>query len=207
MILKSYDPVFRAHAGRIPVAFLRALAMRESSLNPNENTSPAYGLMQLVNTVRLEYNQLRNTHYSQSDLLNPDINVKIASDLLHRIMTAYARHPDPNMQPNFSNPEFVKLLVAGWNSGYSEGGGVGKVARYLEARGLPVTHDNVFANAGAAGATTHLQNAQKKAWQRSVADLYFSQPDAGKVSLDTSFWAKVGITTAVALLAARYLFR
>ncbi len=110
------------------------------------------------------------------------------------------------MQTDFGNPEFVKLLLAGHNSGYSEAGGVGRVASYLEQRGIPVTHDNVFKYASAAGATVHLQNTAKQRWQREVAALYFAQPDAGGSGVG-GFLAKVGVTAVVALLAFRYVFR
>lgn len=199
--------MFRKHGGRVPVAFLRALSKKESNQNPTSHSGPAYGLLQVLPQILTGYNQRKGTGYVPNDLLNADINAAVGSDLLNRIAAAYAKHPDPNMRPDFSNPEFVKLLVAGWNSGYSEGGGVGKVASYLEQRGQRVTHDAVFSNASAAGATVHLQNPAKQRWQREVAALYFAQDDAGKTSIDLGFWGKVGITVVVSLLAARYVFR
>jgi len=203
----TYDPLFRRYGDRVPVAFLRALAQRESSFNPNESQDPAWGLMQIVPTVRTEYNRLHGTNYQKTDLLNPEVSVRIASDLLNRIVKAYEKHPDPNMKYDPSNPEFWKLVVAGWNSGYSEAGGVGKVARYLESRNIPVTHDNVFRYASAAGATIHLSNPAKQAWQRTVADLYFSQPDAGSAPSNNRFLLKVGITVAVGLIVAKYVLK
>lgn len=208
----TFDSLFAKHGGRIPVAYLRALSFKESGQNPNSCARAACGLLQVVDSVVLPgFNARYGTGYTRSSLLDPEINIRVGADLLNRIAQAYARHPDPNMQTDFSNPEFVKLLTAGWNSGYSEGGGVGKVASYLESRGLPVTHDNVFAHAGAAGATTHLQNAAKKSWQASVAALFAAQPDAGRMgggaSGDVSFWFKIGITAAASLLAARYIFK
>lgn len=155
------------------------------------------------------YNARHGTGYGAGDLLNAEVNVAIGTDLLRRIMEAYAKHPGRNMRADFGNPEFVKLLVAGWNSGFSEaspGGGLGSVARYLEQRGIPVTHDNVFAHARAAGATQHLSNTAKQRWQREVAALYFAQPDAGGSGVG-SFLVKVAVTAAVALLAVKFVFK
>lgn len=198
----QFDSIFAKYGGQVPVAYLRALGYRESQLNPNESQDPAWGLLQVVESVRNGYNSRYGASYTRSDLLDPAINTKIAADLLNRIAKAYAKHSDPNMKPDWSNPEFVKLLTAGWNSGYSEAAGVGHVASWLEAHGIPVTHDNVFQYAGQAGGTVHLQNGSKQTWQRSVADLYFAQPDA--VSGMGSFLtlAVVGI---FAWLAWRYI--
>ncbi len=197
--------MFAKHAGKVPVPFLRALSKRESNMNPNDTRGPAWGLMQVVEVVRNSWNKRRPSEaISRGQLLDPDINVKIAASLLNRIAIAYAKHPDSNMQPNWTNPEFVKLVLAGWNSGYSEAGGVGRVAKYLEARGIPVTHDNVFRYAGAARATRHLQNSAKQRWQRGVADLYFQQPDAPS---DSGFLLKAGVAVLLGLLAAKYVFK
>jgi soluble lytic murein transglycosylase-like protein len=179
MLPKTYDALFVRYGGGLPLNFMRALAYKESTFNPNNASGPAWGLMQITEVVRKSYNQRHGTSYSRSDLLNPQVNVMMAGDLLRRIAAAYSKHADRNMKPDWGNPEFVKLVLAGWNSGYSEGGGVGKVSRYLSSRGVPVTHDNVFRYAAAAGATTQLQKPAKQAWQRSVSDLYFAEGGPG----------------------------
>lgn len=175
----TFDAIFNRYRGDVPLNYMRALTKRESNFNPNESNDPAWGLMQVVPVVRTGFNARYGTSYSKQDLLNPSVNVQMVADLLNRIATAYQKHSDPNMKGNWANPEFVKLVTAGWNSGYSEAGGVGKVASYLEARNIPVTHDNVFRYAAAAGATSHLQSAAKQAWQRSVSDLYFAEGGPG----------------------------
>ena len=200
----TFDPLFRKYSQTVPVSFLRALAKKESNFNPNDSRPPAYGLLQLTQTVVDSYNKDHGTSYTLYDTLNPDLNVKLGVGLLERIAKAYAKHPSSNMRPNWRNPEFVKLVLAGWNSGYSEGGGVGKVASYLEARGMPVTHDNVFAYASSAGATSHLQNTAKQNWQRSVSDLYFAQPYDGPGG---GFLLKAAIAIGAGLLLSRYVFR
>lgn len=201
----TFDPIFNAYRKRIPLNYMRALTKRESNFNPNESNDPAWGLMQVVPIVRNDYNARNGTAYTKQDLLNPAVNVKMVADLLNRVVLAYGRHPDRNMKEYWSNPEFAKLVTAGWNSGYSEGGGVGKVATYLESRGIPVTHDNVFQYAAAAGATTQLQKADKRNWQRSVVDLYFLEGGPGGDV--ASIFFKLVLTAAVSWAIYNYLLK
>lgn len=205
MLPRTYDHIFRRHAGRLPVNYMRALSKRESDLNPREAKDPAWGLMQVVPVVRFEYNKKHGTNYSKSDLLKPEVNVKIASNLINRIVKLYgSTHPNtPNMRENWNNPEFVKLVTAGWNSGYSNVGGVGKVARYLERQGIPVTHDNVFRYSQAAGATRHLTGNTSLRWQRSVADLFYAE--GGPESMLGSVGVRLAIVAGGAYLLYRYM--
>jgi hypothetical protein len=163
------------------VAYYRALSKRESNHNPSEANLPAYGLMQVVRQVVDSYNQRFGTSYAHADMLNPEANVKVAAELIERISQQFGKlHPQSkNMRPDWSNPEHVRLVTSGWNSGYSEKGGVGRVAGYLESKGIPVTHENVFKYWQQAGASKpgFLNSQQKYDWQRSVADLYMAQPD------------------------------
>jgi soluble lytic murein transglycosylase-like protein len=181
---RTYDHIFERFRNRVPLNYMRALSKRESNLNPATAGGSYWGLMQVgYNNVLPGFNSRNGTNYSAQDLFNPDINVRIAADLLNRIVVAFGKHSDRNMKENWHNPEFAKLVTAGWNSGYSEAGGLGKVASYLESRAIPVTHDNVFRYAAAAGATKHLQNAAKQSWQRSVVDLYLSEGGAGTMGV------------------------
>ncbi len=178
-ISTAFDPLFRQRGKAIPVPFLRVLSKAESDQNPRETGGSHWGLLQVGRSVVEGYNERHGTRYTLSDVLDPNLNVTMGAETLSRIATSYSKnHPDSrHMRKDWSNPEFVKLVLAGWNSGYSERGGVGRVARYLEQRKIPVTHDNVFQYADAAGATVHLQNPKKRAWQRAVSGLYFAQPD------------------------------
>ena len=172
MLPNTYDSIFAKHAGRIPVAYLRALASRESDMNPGEAVLPAYGLLQVIRKVA------NGAGFTHAEMFDPDKNVQAATRTLNHIIDSYER--GHNMSPDWTNPEYVKLLTAGWNSGYSDVAGVGKVMSWLRANNLPVTHDNVLDYAQQAGAIHYLyQNKERtRTWQRSVADLFFSQPDA-----------------------------
>lgn len=203
----TYDPIFQKYGGDVPVAYLRALASRESDMNPHEAQMPAYGLLQVILEVVQSYNSRKGTSYSHADMLTPELNVKVAANLINRIAKGYGPlHPHAdNMQEDWTNPEFAKLVTTGWNSGYSEIRGVGKVAQWLEQNSLPVTHDNVLDYAQQAGGVRYLyQNKERtRNWQRSVVDLYLSQPDA-----PTVLGGVVGFAfgAAIGYLIARYVF-
>lgn len=172
MILSAiYDPIFSQHSRGIPVAYLRALAQRESSMNPSDTTGPAWGLMQITEIARNDYNaRSGEPRVSRAQLLDAATNVRVATWLLDQIVRRYATRPSKNLQTDWGNPEFVKLVTQGWNAGWVA---VDRIASQLEASGRPVTHDSVHA----AATSGHLANTGKHAWQRSVADLYFTQPD------------------------------
>ena len=188
---RTYDAVFQRYRGAIPMEYLRALAKRESNLNPANTTGAAWGLLQVVESVRLSYNKRRGTSYTRQDLLN-------------RIVIAFAKHPDRNMQRDWRNKEWVKIFTAGWNSGYSEAAGVGRVASWMEEQGIPVTHDSLFRYAAAAGGTRHLQNDAKRVWQASVSDLYFEElgvKDPGGPLVAKRTGSAVPVTMGLALFA------
>ena len=177
-VSRRFDFLFRKHGRVLPAAFLRALAQRESSMNPKEKTGPAWGLLQVVEVVRRDYNKRHGTRFSRNDLLDPDVNIRIASDLLRTIAASYGRNHSgvSNLIMDWSNPRFVELLVAGWNAGWSERAGLGRVAGYLEDRGrTEITIGDIFANARAAGAVRFLSEPARLKWSKSVARLYMSE--------------------------------
>jgi soluble lytic murein transglycosylase-like protein len=153
--------------------------MNPNAANPG-GADAAKGILQVVGVLRNDYNKRNGTNYTSEDMFNPEINVKIAAWLINSIVTAYNKHPDKNMKTDWANPEFVKLVTAGWNAGFSEGGGVGKVARYLEQQGKPVTLEAVSAAAPEAGGSKWLAMPARIQWHNSVAKLYYEQPDWGK---------------------------
>jgi hypothetical protein len=174
-VSRKFDALFQRYGAGLPIDFLRSLASRESGLNPAERSGPAWGLMQIVEVVRQDFNRRHGTHYSREHLLDPAINVAIGTDLLRLIVGSYARnHADvTNLRTDWRNPRFVELVVFGWNAGFSEGGGVGRVVRHLKARGIrDITIDTVYQHAKAAGASRHLSNEAKVRWCKGVTALY-----------------------------------
>lgn len=142
----KWDAIFVKEGGKrkLPLPYLRALSWHESRMNAKESKGPAWGLLQIVPVVLRGYNKRHKTKHIRKDLLNPIINTRMASDSLRRIITLYARtHTDRNLKEDWNNPRFVENLTYAWNSGYSNIAGFGKVAAWLEKRGIPVTVRNV----------------------------------------------------------------
>lgn len=173
--VRRFDAVFERYRGSIPLAYLRALVDRESNGRPDVRTGSAVGLMQIVPVVLADYNKRHGTAYQSAQLVDPATNVAIGCELLRIIANSYRKnHPHvPNLQTDWNNARFVELLTFGWNAGFSEAGGVGRVARYLEKLGtVDITLDQITAHARVAGASKHLSNSAKVAWCKSVVALY-----------------------------------
>jgi len=154
---------------KLPVAFLRALAKSESSLNPSESNGPAWGLMQvgIDGFEDSEYAPIRskapkgtsgkvlkcwNRRFPALATLPPGIvgpdnanlNVQIATELLARITKVLKDEGLGGGAFNWESADHVGLLVAGWNGGYSKEAGVGRMIKWLTDNGIDHTLDNVY---------------------------------------------------------------
>jgi hypothetical protein len=173
---RTYDDVFAGSGRGIPVPYLRALALHESDMRPRLADGPAWGLMQVIEVVREDFNRRERKNFTRSDLLDPAVNVTIAASSLALVAKSYAaNHSSANLQTNWRNPQFVALLTFGWNAGWSERGGVGRVVSFLEQRGMDVTINSVFDAAKASGASPHLSNSMKLAFAKQVTRQYFAE--------------------------------
>ena len=174
---RTYDDVFAGSGRGLPVPYLRALALHESDMRPRLADGPAWGLLQVIEVVREDFNRRERGNFTRADLLDAAVNVTIAASALALITKSYAaNHPSsPNLQANWRNPQFVALLTFGWNAGWSERGGVGRVASFLEQRGADVTINSVFDAAKASGASPHLANPMKLAFAKQVTRQYFAE--------------------------------
>lgn len=175
---RTFDQIFATYGQGVPVPYLRALALRESGMNPRSASGAAWGLLQVIEVVRDDHNKRTGSRYTRQDLLDPAINVTIAASALATIIRSYAQnHPRiRNLHADWNNPRFIELLTFGWNAGWSERGGVGRVSSYLEQRGvLDQTIDVVHQASKAAGASPHLADAAKVAWCKSVAAQYMRE--------------------------------
>lgn len=173
--VRRFDPVFEKYRGRLPIEYVRALVERESDGNPAVRAGSATGLMQITPVVLTDYNKRHGTAYTREHLTDPATNVAIGCELLRLIASSYRKHHPriATMREDWNNPRFVELLTFGWNAGFSEAGGVGRVVRYLEGLGaVEVDIDQVSAHAKLAGASKHLSNPAKVAWSKGVAALY-----------------------------------
>ena len=176
----TYDKAFSPIAGIIPVAFLRALAYNESSLNPNEVTknSNATGLFQITQTVLNDYNLQHGTKYKLADVKDPNLNAKIGVELITRIVKNYQTNHPRSLAMNWKDPRYVQLLVQGYNAGYSEANGVGFVVGNLEKKGVQpaqITVDAVAKAAPGLKASRFLSMPQRVSYAKAVANTYFNE--------------------------------
>ncbi len=184
---RRFDPVFERYRGALPIEYLRALAMKETGMDPRAKNAAAWGLFQIIEAVRHDFNKAHRTAITRAQLLEPDVNTRIATWLLRVVVDNFRRHHAdvPNLRPDWRNPRFVELLTFAWNGGVSESRGVGRVVRYLKEKGArDIDLELVHEHARAAGASAHLSNPAKVRWSRSVAALY--QRERGLTSNPTS---------------------
>ena len=178
MSTSQFDKIFEQEGRGLPVPFLRALAKRESNMNPLDANGPAWGLMQVgidkrAGNVLSEYNRRNSSSLAKSDMLDPRLNVRVAADLLARIVAMYKSE---GIQEDWDNANFVGLVVAGWNSGYSKASGTTRAIRELKELGIPISLAAVYKRADLDHAITkHLRNPKKQRWQRSVVASYFEE--------------------------------
>ena len=171
--VRRFDFVFARYRGSLPIEYVRALVERESNGQPNARAGSAIGLMQIVPVVLADYNKRHGTTYQAAHLTDPAINVAIGCELFRLIVRSYDKHHPRTLRTDWNSARFVELLTFGYNAGFSEAGGVGRVARYLEGLGaIDITIDQVSAHAKLAGASKHLSNPAKVAWCKSVVALY-----------------------------------
>jgi soluble lytic murein transglycosylase-like protein len=187
MISAVWDPLIEKYAGRVPVAFIRALIHGESGGNSQlENpTSHAAGLLQITEIVRRDWNGAHpDAPVSREQLFDPELNVRIGAALLNRIVQVYAHHP--TLQPAWSSRRYAELVALGWNAGYSGRGGVGLAVSHLEAAGAEpadVTVDSVARVAvGIPQASRFVSRPDRIAYARAIADLYLGSRNAPVVA-------------------------
>ena len=173
--MHRFDPIFARLGRGIPVPYLRALAQAESGMNPHDPK----GLINVVAIAVADYNRRHpGASITKAQLRDPVVSVTVAVDILRTIIASYAtNHPSvANLREDWRNPHFVALLTAGWNAGFSQRAGVGRVVRHLLVSGVTdITVDRVFAAAPAAGAASTLSNPAKLAFAHKVTAAYVQE--------------------------------
>jgi hypothetical protein len=209
MISAVWDPLIETYAGRVPVAFVRALIHGESGGNSQlENpASHAAGLLQITEIVRRDWNEAHPAApVSRDQLFDPEINVRIGAALLNRIVQVYARHPTLRM--DWTSRRYAELVALGWNAGYSDHGGVGLAVTHLEAAGAEppdVTIDSVArVAAGLPQAARFVSRPDRIAYARAVADLYLGSRKAPVVASRGGIGSPIVVAALGAFGLARF---
>lgn len=176
-LVREYDDIFRSECRPIPVAYLRALAKHESSFNATNAQGAAWGLLQVTEVVRRDYNRRRGTSIARTQLLDARVNARIACYFLAHIATRFgALHGRAFPRPDWRDSRFAALVTYAWNAGYSEAAGVGYVVKILERQGVPppnITLESVhLAAAELPRASRHLRNSAKVIWCKKVLQSY-----------------------------------
>ena len=190
---RTYDAVFEAELS-VPVEFARALAWNESGMNPRNKTGSYWGLFQVGPENVADYNRANGTTFTHDDMLDPQANARVWSWESERIRAMLAAH---GLVEDWNSRDYVSLVTAGWNSGWSNTAGVGYMLGWLRAHKLPLTHDNVFKYGKQAGAVWSLQSGNSKAaakyrWQRDTAAYYAAERAAagdGNILGNLAHWA------------------
>lgn len=183
--VQQFDKIFAEEGGGIPLAFLRALAKRESSNNPAQAKGPAWGLLQVgidkrAGNVLSSYNERLGKSLTKTDMLDPRLNTRVAAELLRRIIEL---HKAEGLTPNWQNGNWIGLITAGWNTGYSRKAGTIRTIRYLKKHGIPISLQAVYENAAKAAPKTksgrafvkRISQKRRQKWHRSVVALTFKE--------------------------------
>lgn len=184
-ITTKYDTIFSKYGNGLPVPYLRALASRESDMNPlsgKGTTSAAKGLLQVIPVVLKDYNEEHGTKLKESDLYTPIVNVAIATSTMKHILKSYSMSP-PLAEVDWSSKRWVELFTFGWNAGYSLAAGVAKVATEMSKAGISdsdVTIETVSSFASKLiqdgnNVSSNLTNQAKVSWCKGVVSLYFKE--------------------------------
>ncbi len=200
MISAVWDPLIERFAGKVPVAFIRALVHGESGGDSQKENakSHAAGLLQITEIVRRDWNAAHpDAPVTREQLFDPEINVRIGAALLNRIVQVYGHHR--TLRPDWTSRRYAELVALGWNAGYSDHGGVGFAVSELESAGAgpdDVTVDSVAHVATALpGASPFISRPDRVAYAKAVADLYLGSRSAPVVA------ARAGVAGPIVIAA------
>jgi len=99
---------------KVPYKILESQGYKESTYNPNafNKDSKAAGWAQIKDIARRDYNQRYHTKYSQKDLFNPEIAIRMQTN----IMNSLYNRPWINVENQPENVRLAKTLIA-YNQG------------------------------------------------------------------------------------------
>ena len=177
-IPRTFDDAMGANRGTVPLAFLRALAWSESSMNPTAQApgSSAVGLFQILQWTLQDFE--RRHDFPGMDRTNPSDATALAVDLLDQMVRTYAAR---GLREDWSDPNFVGLVALGYKAGWSNVQGVAHVLGTLPRSAWTVGGVTSAASAlfpksrlwGSGGGGYMSDPALRRAVERVVDD-YFS---------------------------------
>lgn len=110
--------------GRVPWGYMVALAMEESGLNPRVRHGPqsfttnpwgATGMWQIMPSNLRRYNTATGERLSGPDLLDPEVNKRVAAWMMNGVLERWDR--EPFLLVDWFSPRFIGLFAMAWNMG------------------------------------------------------------------------------------------
>lgn len=176
-IAKTFDAVFDKFRDNIPLEFLKALAFSASGLNPSKSAHESAGLFMISVPALTSYDKKFGGSHVPKDLADPILNTQIAVWILKNIVTYYASNFPRSMKEDWTNKDFVALVVHGYNVGYREPNGVGAAVKQLEKIDpKKVSLDTVAQAAKGMKLPAGLYNTKALNFAKSVTNLYLGTP-------------------------------
>lgn len=167
-----YDSVFEKYRNNIPLNFLKALATKASGLNTNKSTNYGAGLFMISTAVLDAFNAKMKTSYKATDLADPGVNTQMAVYVINNIVSYYAANYPKTMIENWNSPDYVALVVHGYNNGYKEPKGVGVAIKAVEKTAPDkMSVDTVAQAAKTLGLAPSMYEAGGLAFAKNVASL------------------------------------
>jgi hypothetical protein len=168
---------FARYSGVVPENFLRILAFKESGFRPEvvHPKSHATGLFQITSTALNTFNQRNNTKVGLAQLVDPDLNTRVASQHLAGVINVYKKYR--SLQPDWTSRRWLELLTLGWNAGHNA---IANIAGRMEAAGIPnerINIDTIRQTAESVGGSSkYVADPARVSWSKSVAAMFLGGP-------------------------------
>jgi hypothetical protein len=178
-ISKELDGTFEANRGNIPLAFLRAFAWnnrrdKSKGFNPAQSSGGAAGLFGISSAALNSYNSVKGQNNPVNSLADANFNTKVAVYLLQKIVAYYAANYPKTMIENWNNPDYVALIVHGYNVGHAEPKGLGAAIKKFNDAPDKLTFNAVTQVAKEIGLSNNSYNTAWMSFAKGVANTYLN---------------------------------
>ena len=167
------DSPFARYAGVVPENYLRVLSFKESGFRPEvvHPKSHATGLFQITSTALNTFNQRNNSKVTLPQLVDPELNTRVASQHLAGVINVYKRYR--SLQPDWTSRRWLELLTLGWNAGHTA---IASIVERMESAGFPNERINIDTVRQAAeavgGSSKYVADPGRVSWSKSVASMF-----------------------------------